>query len=173
MGIAPGRPPILEDDFKLAGGFGRRDLVPAKAARLLLRPSDPTTPTPRRLPVVPLVLVSPVRLAGSVRGRQDKYFHSLVSQRFQVVPALEVARWPPTAPRKRLGSYRSYVRENVTWGEERIADELSLKLGIYVSPRTVRKYWPRRLAADAREPRLNIGRPLSAIMHRASWPAIF
>ena len=35
------------------------------------------------------------------------------------------------------------VRENVTWGEERIADELSLKLGIYVSPRTVRKYWPR------------------------------
>jgi hypothetical protein len=27
------------------------------------------------------------------------------------------------------------VRENVTWGEERIADELYLKLGIYVSPR--------------------------------------
>ena len=26
--------------------------------------------------------------------------------------------------------------------EERIADELSLKLGIYVSPRTIRKYWP-------------------------------
>ena len=36
------------------------------------------------------------------------------------------------------------VRENVTWGEERIADELSLKLGIYVSPRTVRKYWPQQ-----------------------------
>ena len=34
------------------------------------------------------------------------------------------------------------VKENVTWGEERVADELSLKLGIYVSPRTVRKYWP-------------------------------
>src|ERR1017187_8016533 len=34
------------------------------------------------------------------------------------------------------------VSENVTWGEERVADELSLKLGIYVSPRTVRKYWP-------------------------------
>jgi hypothetical protein len=26
------------------------------------------------------------------------------------------------------------VRENVTWGEERIADELSLKLGICVHP---------------------------------------
>jgi len=36
------------------------------------------------------------------------------------------------------------VRENVTWGEERIADELSLKLGIDVSPRTVRKYWPQQ-----------------------------
>jgi putative transposase len=39
-------------------------------------------------------------------------------------------------------------RENPTWGEERIAHELTLKLGIRVSPRTVRKYldWdgPRR-----------------------------
>ena len=37
------------------------------------------------------------------------------------------------------------VRDNVTWGEEHIADELSLKLGICVSPRSVRKYWPQRL----------------------------
>ena len=29
---------------------------------------------------------------------------------------------------------------NATWGEGRIADELSLKLGILVSPRTVSKY---------------------------------
>ena len=34
------------------------------------------------------------------------------------------------------------VRENSTWGEERIAHELWLKLGIRVSPRTVRAYWP-------------------------------
>ena len=34
------------------------------------------------------------------------------------------------------------VLENPTWGEERIADELWLKLGIHVSPRTVRAYWP-------------------------------
>jgi transposase InsO family protein len=33
--------------------------------------------------------------------------------------------------------------ENVTWGEERIADELRLKLGIRVSPRTVGKYLQR------------------------------
>ena len=34
--------------------------------------------------------------------------------------------------------------ETITWGEERIANELLLKLGISVSPRTVRKYMPRR-----------------------------
>jgi len=34
------------------------------------------------------------------------------------------------------------ARENPTWGQARVADELSLKLGIFVSPRTVRKYWP-------------------------------
>jgi len=33
---------------------------------------------------------------------------------------------------------------NVTWGEERIAHELLVKLGIRVSPRTVRKYMPAR-----------------------------
>ena len=32
--------------------------------------------------------------------------------------------------------------QNPTWGQERVADELSLKLGILVSPRTVKKYWP-------------------------------
>ena len=34
------------------------------------------------------------------------------------------------------------VGENPIWGEERIANELWLKLGIRVSPRTVRAYWP-------------------------------
>jgi transposase InsO family protein len=34
--------------------------------------------------------------------------------------------------------------ENPLWGEERIANELSVKLGIRVSPRTVRKYMPMR-----------------------------
>jgi hypothetical protein len=32
---------------------------------------------------------------------------------------------------------------NPSWGEERIANELLLKLGIRVSPRTVRKYMPK------------------------------
>jgi putative transposase len=34
------------------------------------------------------------------------------------------------------------TRENPTWGQARVASELSFKLGIVLSPRTVRKYWP-------------------------------
>ena len=36
------------------------------------------------------------------------------------------------------------ANENPAWGQERIANELILKLGIQVSPRTVSKYLPRR-----------------------------
>ena len=50
----------------------------------------------------------------------------------------------PPLPKEIRQLIARMVRENVTWGEERIADELSLKLGIYVSPRTVRKYWPQQ-----------------------------
>ena len=39
---------------------------------------------------------------------------------------------------------RRMATENITWGEERIANELLVKLGISVSPRTVRKYMPKR-----------------------------
>ncbi len=37
---------------------------------------------------------------------------------------------------------RRIARENPSWGEERIANELLLKLGLHVSPRTIRKYMP-------------------------------
>jgi transposase InsO family protein len=40
---------------------------------------------------------------------------------------------------------RRMARENPTWGEERIANELWLKLGLRVSPRPVRKYLPKPL----------------------------
>jgi putative transposase len=41
--------------------------------------------------------------------------------------------------------------ENPTWGQARVAAELSVKLGVHVSPRTVRAYWPRE--PHRREPR--------------------
>jgi transposase InsO family protein len=46
----------------------------------------------------------------------------------------------PPLPKNLRRLIRQMAGENVTWGEERIADELKLKLGIRVSPRTVGKY---------------------------------
>src|SRR5246500_3085309 len=43
------------------------------------------------------------------------------------------------------------VQDNPTWGEERVAAQLSVKLGILVSPRTVRAYWPQN--ADPKDRR--------------------
>jgi len=64
----------------------------------------------------------------------------------------------PPLPKEIRQLIARMVRENVTWGEERIADELSLKLGIYVSPRTVRKYWPQ-------QPGIRTGRRRTASQH--------
>ena len=45
---------------------------------------------------------------------------------------------------ERRALIRKMALENPLWGEERIADDLLVKLGIRVSPRTVRKYMPKR-----------------------------
>jgi putative transposase len=45
------------------------------------------------------------------------------------------------------------AHENPSWGEERIANELLLKLGLRVSPRTVRKYLPKLPSVPAGNPR--------------------
>jgi putative transposase len=57
-------------------------------------------------------------------------------------------KWKSQAGRPRLPeNIRKLIvqmaQENPIWGQARVAAELSVKLGIYVSPRTVRPYWPR------------------------------
>ena len=49
----------------------------------------------------------------------------------------------PRIPEDLRGLIRQMTRENLLWGEERVANELFLKLGLQVSPRTVRKYMPK------------------------------
>jgi len=56
-------------------------------------------------------------------------------------------RWRSRVGRPRLPeSIRNLIvqmiEQNPTWGEEPVAAELSVKLGILVSPRTIRAYWP-------------------------------
>jgi putative transposase len=50
----------------------------------------------------------------------------------------------PPIPLELQALIRRIASENPSWGEERIANELLLKIGIRVSPRTVSKYLPRR-----------------------------
>jgi putative transposase len=56
----------------------------------------------------------------------------------------------PRIPAELQALTRHMARENPSWGQERIANELLLKLGLQVSPRTVRKYMPKRLDWDPR-----------------------
>jgi hypothetical protein len=48
----------------------------------------------------------------------------------------------PRLPRRIRQLIAQMVHENPTLGQARVAAELSLKLAIYVSPRTARSYWP-------------------------------
>jgi transposase InsO family protein len=50
----------------------------------------------------------------------------------------------PTIPIEIQTLIRRMANENRSWGEERIVNELLVKLGIQISPRTVGKYLPRR-----------------------------
>jgi putative transposase len=51
----------------------------------------------------------------------------------------------PPIPADLQALIRRMAQDNPSWGEERIANELLLKLGLRVSPRTIRKYLPKRL----------------------------
>lgn len=54
----------------------------------------------------------------------------------------------PVLPKNLRQLIRQMALENPTWGQERIANELLLKLGLRVSPRTVRKYMPSDCVGD-------------------------
>ena len=67
-------------------------------------------------------------------------------------------RWKCQSGRQRIPPDLQHLigrlaRENPSWGEERIANELLLKLGLRVSPRTVRKYLPKLPTAPIGKPR--------------------
>jgi putative transposase len=84
-----------------------------------------------------------LRLARCSHRRETRYADPLASERISAV--LEWKSQPagrprvPVEVRKLIGEM---AENNPTWGEERIADELLLKIGIQISPRTVRRYMP-------------------------------
>src|SRR5262252_7527952 len=62
-------------------------------------------------------------------------------------------RGRPRVPAQLRKLIAEMATSNPTWGEERIADELLLKIGVRISPRTVRRYMPKtpRPPADPRQ----------------------
>jgi hypothetical protein len=69
----------------------------------------------------------------------------MASHRVPAVLEMEASeRVRPQLPKNLRELIREMANDNPTWGEERIADELKLKLGIRVSPRTVLKYLDRK-----------------------------
>ncbi len=66
-------------------------------------------------------------------------------QGFRVFWRWKSRRGRPPIPANLQALIRQMARDNPTWGQERIANELLLKPGLRVSPRTVRKYLPKRL----------------------------
>ena len=63
-------------------------------------------------------------------------------QRFRTLWREKYQAGRPPIPLELQRLIRRMAKENITWGEERIANELWVKLSISVSPRTVRKYMP-------------------------------
>jgi hypothetical protein len=88
-------------------------------------------------------------------------------------------RWKSQAGRPRIpADIRKLIvrmaRENPTWGQARVAAELSVKLGIYVSPRTVRATGlPNLIDEVPGESLRSSGGHLSPTMLSRSWPATF
>jgi putative transposase len=58
----------------------------------------------------------------------------------------------PRIPPELQHLIRRMAGENPSWGEERIANEVLLKLGLRLSPRTIRKYLPKLPVAPINRP---------------------
>ena len=69
---------------------------------------------------------------------------ALASSGLAIVLALQITTRTAAIPLELRQLIRRMAAENPLWGEERIANELLVKLGIRVSPRTVSKYMPKR-----------------------------
>ena len=77
----------------------------------------------------------------------------LAPQGLPLFLALEVPIWPPADPGDLQQLIRKLADQNHSWGEQRIANELLLKLGLRVSPRTIRKHLPKLPATPPGKPR--------------------
>ena len=91
-------------------------------------------------------------MGTSTSHRAIEHIRSVAPSRLPIVLALEIATGRTAATPKNLQTLiLTMAGENPSWGEGRIADELSLKLGLLVDARTVGKYL--KQASRPRPPR--------------------
>jgi hypothetical protein len=76
---------------------------------------------------------------------QPETFSRWRRQRLWLFWRLQTKPGRPAIPLELQALIRRMARDNATWGQRRIANELKLKLGLRVSPRTVHKYIPKHL----------------------------
>ena len=88
----------------------------------------------------PRAALTPAGLALAPDGRQARHADPLASSGLAAVLAVEVAARTAADSEGLAATHRGMAQANPTWGEERIANELRLKLGLTVSPRTVGRY---------------------------------
>jgi hypothetical protein len=76
---------------------------------------------------------------------QPETFSRWRRQGLQLFWRLQSMPGRPAIPPELQALIRRMARDNATWGQQRIANELWLKLGLRGSPRTVHRYTPKHL----------------------------
>jgi transposase InsO family protein len=85
---------------------------------------------------------SPILAAGNLFLRKQLALYQEHRQSFRLFWRWKSQPGRPALPKDLQALIRRMALENPTWDQECIANELLLKLGLRVSPRTVRKYMP-------------------------------
>src|SRR6202023_4179767 len=153
--------------------LSRRESLSPQAVGVLPKTQNQAKKTQQRSPLLPLAVVSAVRLAGSLGDRQARYLPSLAARSLQMVLAVEVASRQAAIAREHSPAYCRHGEGKSQLGSGpnscraiRAAGDLCLT--------TNRTCLLRSPAAKVQgEHRLSIGGPLFTITLRRSSPATF
>src|ERR1700730_16258123 len=85
--------------------LSRRESLSPQAVSVLPRTQNQAKTAQQRSPLLPLAVVSAVRLAGGLGDRQARYLPSLAARSLQTVLAVEVARRQTAIAREHLPAY--------------------------------------------------------------------
>ena len=128
-----------------------RESLPSQATGLLRRAERQATPAGRCCQNRTRGARPGDRLATAPHHRPTRHACAVAPSGIPPILALEVAVPGPSSDSWVLQEViATMARANQTWGEERIAAELLLKLGVSVSPRTVRRYMRRAVPSRPR-----------------------